>query len=86
MRRMLLVLTVAALMTAMMVTPASAENVSSGTTGGVDNSFAVVQSNGDFFFDFGDDVDFGDGIVGLDFFDDGDDIDFGSSGISVGIA
>ncbi len=61
MRRLFLVLTVAALMTTMMVSPAAAQNVNTGRTGDIENDFAIIQNNsrvGD--IDFDDDDDIGD--------------------------
>ncbi len=84
MKRTLLALTVAALM-AMMVAagPASAQNISSGGSGGITEdigtSLAVTQENGVFSVDSGDDdIDFDDfGIFDI-FEDDGIDLDNGS--------
>lgn len=84
MRRLFLVLTVAALMTAMMVSPAWAQNVNTGRTGDIENDFAVIQNNsrvGD--IDFDDDIGDFDDDDGIDIdFDDDDDIgDFGILGL-----
>lgn len=92
MRRILLVLTVAAMMAAMMAVgagPAQAEvsmsnsGSSGGSTGGVSNGFTVVQVNGhagdigdDFFDDFGSGISFFGS--GFDFDDsDGTEVSFG---------
>lgn len=89
MRRILLVLSVAALVAAMMVSAGPATAKSSGNTNNIDNSPHVVQSHGNF-FGFGDDFDDDDddfnGIHfgGLDDIDDFEDFDNDGTHIRVG--
>ncbi len=88
MRRLFLVLTVAALL-AMMVAagPASAQNINTGSTGDINNSPVFIQSNstagdiGD--EDFFDDI-FGSGFAF--FSDDGIDLDNGNDAESGGVS
>ena len=58
MRRILLILTVAALMAAMMVSAGPAKADSFGNESNVNNGLNVVQFGGDTFVSFGDDDDF----------------------------
>lgn len=92
MRRVLLVLSVAALVAAMMVSAGPAAAKIGGNTNDFDNGSRVVQSNGNF-FGFGDDFDDDDddfngihfgGLDDIDDIDDFDDFDNGGTRIRVG--